>query len=196
MARVSLVVVAAIAGAVVVGFLLLRIDDRSAPPIVIEDPLADATIVVAVEGAVASPGVYPLPADARAQDALDAAGGPAADADLAAVNPARRLEDQARLVVPRLGSDGAGAVVAAEEAPAGPTAAVAAAPDAAAPIDVNAASAAELDALPGIGPVLAQRIVDYRREHGPYGTIDELANVEGISPRMVGELRPLVTVGP
>ena len=196
MARVSLVVVAAIAGAVVVGFLLLRIDDRSAPPIVIEDPLADATIVVAVEGAVASPGVYPLPADARAQDALDAAGGPAADADLAAVNPARRLEDQERLVVPRLGSDGAGAVVAAEEAPAGPTAAVAAAPDAAAPLDVNAASAAELDALPGIGPVLAQRIVDYRLEHGPYGTIDELANVEGISPRMVGELRPLVTVGP
>ena len=196
MARVSLVVVAAIAGAVVVGLLLLRIDDRSAPPIVIDDPLADATIVVAVEGAVASPGVYPLPADARAQDALDAAGGPAADADLAAVNPARRLEDQERLVVPRLGSDGAGAVVAAEEAPAGPTAAVAAAPDAAAPIDVNAASAAQLDALPGIGPVLAQRIVDYRLEHGPYGTIDELANVEGISPRMVGELRPLVTVGP
>ena len=188
MARVSLVVVAAIAGAVVVGFLLLRIDDRSAPPIVIEDPLVEATIVVAVEGAVAAPGVYPLPANARTQDALDAAGGPAADADLAAVNPARRLEDQERLVVPRLGSDGARSVAAAKESSA--------ALDAAAPIDVNAASAAELDALPGIGPVLAQRIVDYRREHGPYGTIDELANVEGISPRMVGELRPLVTVGP
>ena len=196
MARVSLVVVAAIAGAVVVGLLLLRIDDRSAPPIVIDDPLADATIVVAVEGAVASPGVYPLPADARAQDALDAAGGPAADADLAAINPARRLEDQERLVVPRLGSDGARSVAGAAESPAGPTVAAAAARDAVAPLDVNAASAAELDALPGIGPVLAQRIVDYRLEHGPYGTIDELANVEGISPRMVGELRPLVTVGP
>jgi competence protein ComEA len=192
MARLGVIVVAAIAGLALVGMVLLLLDDRTGPPIVIEDPLADATVVVAIAGAVATPGVYPLPAGARLHDALAAAGGATADADLAQLNQARRLRDEERIVVPRLGSS---EPVAASLSPvaAGTTAAAA---DAGAPLDLNRATAAELESLPEIGTTLAQRIVDYRTEHGPFRAIEELAKVDGISARMVEELRPLVTVGP
>jgi len=92
MARATtLVIVAVVAGVALGAFALQQMDERSAPPIVIEDPRADATIVVAIEGAVATPGVYAFGADARLQDAVDRAGGTVSDADLAPINPAQRL---------------------------------------------------------------------------------------------------------
>ncbi len=195
--RALLLVSSGVAALALIFFGFALFDDRAAPPIVIEDPLAEATIVVAVEGAVASPGVYRLPADARTQDALSSAGGPAPDADLAAINLARRLRDEDRLVVPRLQPpappSGTGVTDRPPEAGAGPASG---APLGSTPLDLNAATLADLDTLPGIGPALAQRIVAYRTEHGRFGSIDELANVAGISPRMVDELRPLLTVGP
>jgi competence protein ComEA len=200
MRRGSVAVLAAVAAAVAVGAWFAFVDTRSAPPIVIADPRPDATIVVAVGGAVASPGTYALPGDARAEDALRAAGGPTGDADLAALNLARRLRDEDQILVARLAPTAVPGETAAPAPPAPatlpirtPTPAVASGQPAL--VDLNTASVAELDGLPGIGPVLAQRIVDRRTAVGPFRVVDDLVEVQGISTRMVEELRPLVTVG-
>ncbi len=200
MARVSLagaIAVVAASAVALTAALLIALDERGAPPIIVEDPLAEATIVVAVGGAVATPGVYSLRGGARVGDLLAAAGGAAPDADLAAVNPARRLRDEDQFVVPRRGAS----PVAARPPPtvaalAGPT------PVGETPasltdgpvLDVNLATVEELDGLPGIGPALAGRIVAFRERNGPFRAIEELARVSGISPRMVEDLRPLVRV--
>ena len=182
-----------VAVASAVFFVLGWWDDRVAPPIVISDPLADAGIVVAVEGAVATPGVYSLPAGGRVGDALRAAGGPAAGADLSAINQAKRLADGERMVVPsRPGGGGSPPTVGA----IGSSAAASPPQELPATIDINAATADELATLPGIGPAIAQRIVDHRAANGPFGSVEELADVSGVSLRMVDALRPLVRVGP
>lgn len=137
-------------------------------------PTATA-VVVHVVGAVASPGVVRLPAGARVVDALDAAGGATGEADLARVNLARVLVDGEQVVVPRPGE-------------AVPVPGVAPAADGL--VDLNTASLAQLDELPGVGPVLAQRIVDRR----PYTAVDELDEVSGIGPTLLERIRPLVRV--
>ncbi|GCE77735.1 hypothetical protein CBZ_27910 [Cellulomonas biazotea] len=145
---------------------------------------ADGGVVVHVAGAVASPGVVRLAAGSRVLDALTAAGGAAPDADLTLLNLARVLVDGEQVLVSRPGE-----VPAAAAVPAG-------IPDAAAPgtpVDLNTADAAALDALPGIGPVLAQRIVEHRAER-PFGSVDELADVRGIGPTALERLRDLVRV--
>ena len=213
MVRHALAVIVGLALGLVIGaVILLALDERSGPAIVIEDPARVGTIVVAVEGAVASPGVVTLGAGARLNDALTAAGGPAPDADLARINPASRLQDEARIVVPRLGD--AAVAEAAPTAPmsasigreanqsngASPTAAAGSALVSAAglgdPINIDTAAAADLERLPEIGPARAQAIVAYRTEHGAFRTVDELADVPSISPRMVDQMRHLVSVGP
>lgn len=149
----------AVAAVVAVGAGFVILDDRSAPPIVISDPRPDATIVVGVGGAVASPGVYGLAGDARAQDAIAAAGGANADADLASINLARRLADEDQLVVPRVASTRP-RPAAEEGSPAGQSAevevpTVPVSPSGDGLIDLNTASLSDLDGLPGIGPALA-----------------------------------------
>lgn len=205
MVRIAIALVAAVVAVAAAGYGFVALDERAAPPIVIEDPRPDATVVVAVEGAVASPGVYALPGDARTADALAAAGGVAEDADLAAVNLARRLRDEERIVVPTLVPmpiEPTSVVTAGVPPPAagpGEVLATATVPAPARPvgaIDVNTATAEELDALPGIGPVLAERIVARRSASGPFRSVDDLEEVPGISANMVDDLRPLVTVGP
>lgn len=201
MPRIAIALLAAVAAVAAAGFGLVALDERAAPPIVIEDPRPDSTVVVAVEGAVAAPGVFALSGDARTGDDLVAAGGSAPDADLAAVNLARRLRDEDRIVVPTLvptpdarssattasGNLPTASLVPAVSAPAGPPAGPV--------VDVNLASPRELDGLPGIGPVLAERIVAHRTQHGPFGTVDDLADVQGISDAMVDEIRSSITVG-
>lgn len=156
--------------------------DADAPPAV----GATATAVLHVVGAVAAPGVVTLPADARAADAVAAAGGPTADADLSALNLARVVVDGEQLHVPRVG-----------EAPPAPAAAPPAPPAGTGPgddrLDLNTADAAALDALPGVGPVLAQRILE-RRAEAPFASVDELDEVSGIGPAVLERLRPLVRV--
>lgn len=139
-----------------------------------------AQVVVHVVGAVTTPGVVHLAAGARVQDAITAAGGALAVADLSALNLARVVLDGEQVVVPRPG-----------EAPAATTAPGGAAVPGR--LDLNAAALADLDGLPGIGPVLAQRILDRRQQHR-FTSVDELGEVAGIGPALLQRLRPLVRV--
>ena len=130
-----------------------------------------------------------MPAGARVIDVLKAAGGPLPGADLGLLNLARKVAD-GELV----------AVGAPASAPGGPAATVGAPPPGAAaggpdgPLDLNTATLAELDTLPGVGPVLAQRILDWRTEHGRFAAVDQLSDVPGIGDARLAQLRDLVRV--
>jgi competence protein ComEA len=138
------------------------------------------TVVVSVVGQVVRPGLVTLPSGARVADAIAAAGGLLPAADPASVNLAAVVADGEQLAVGVPGP--AAAAPAAGSAAAGGL------------VDLNTAGVAELDALPGIGPVLAQRIVDHRTQRGPFETVDELDDVPGIGPAIAAELAELVTV--
>lgn len=179
--RRNFILVAAVVLGVVLGIAALRVfDERSKPEIIIRDAAQTRTISVQVSGAVVSPGVYELDPNARLGDAVLAAGGAAPDADLAQLNLARRLTDGEDIDIP---------VVRPSPGPGTPQAT-----NAAGVIDINTASAIELDTLPGIGPALADAIIEYRTDHGPFGSVDELARVPGISARMVDAMRDQIAV--
>ena len=146
-------------------------------------------IVVHVAGAVVAPGVYELAPSSRIHQAIAAAGGVAADADTDSLNLATTLHDGDRIFVPRLGQ-AAPAVVAPTGAASG------ASGDATPgePIDLNRATAGELDALPGVGPSTAAAIVAYRDQHGPFGKVEDLLNVRGIGPAKLDAMKPMVKV--
>jgi competence protein ComEA len=143
-----------------------------------------ADLVVHVAGAVVHPGVYRLPGGSRADAAVDAAGGPSADADLDALNLAAPVTDGERVYVPAAGE----VVVPAVGASPG------AATTVPGPVDINRATAEELDALPGIGPATARAIVDHRESNGPFAAVDELEDVRGIGPAKLDAIRDLVTL--
>jgi competence protein ComEA len=148
-------------------------------------------IVVHVAGAVAMPGVHRLPVGARVMDAVVAAGGPAPDAHLDAVNLAAPLADGDRVNVPT--------VADAVEVPAGVTNAPASAGSSdggatSGPVPINTATAEQLDALPGIGPATAAAIVAHREQHGPFISVEALADVRGIGPAKLEAIRPMVTL--
>jgi competence protein ComEA len=139
-----------------------------------------ATVVVSVVGSVVRPGLVTLPSGSRVAAAVAAAGGLGPDGDPASVNLAAVVTDGQQIVVGVPGGAGGGAAGGAATAAGGK-------------LDLNAATAAELDALPGVGPVLAQRIVDYR-DHKPFTSVDQLDDVPGIGPARAAELAELVTV--
>lgn len=145
-------------------------------------------IVVHVAGAVITPGVHRLAADARVADAVLAAGGLAPDAHADAINLAAPVRDGDRVYVPRL-SDG---VVV----PVGVTGGTspASADEPAGPVSINEASVDQLDALPGVGPATAAAIVAHREANGPFASIDALADVRGIGPAKLEAIRPLVAL--
>ncbi|WP_228088100.1 ComEA family DNA-binding protein, partial [Cellulosimicrobium cellulans] len=152
-------------------------------------PGAPGGVVVHVVGQVAAPGLVTVATDARVADALDAAGGATPDADLAALNLARAVTDGEQIHVPRPGE------AVAAPPPASPGAAATGGGGAGgAVVDLNAADAATLDTLPGIGPVLAERIVAWRDENGPFTAVDELGEVSGIGPAVLEDVRDLVRV--
>ncbi|WP_230119669.1 helix-hairpin-helix domain-containing protein [Arthrobacter sp. Bi83] len=171
-------------------------------------PASDApsgSVVVHVAGAVKRTGVVKVPRGGRVHEAIAAAGGGTADADLNRLNLAAELEDGEKIYVPRRGeaappeavpqgaqpggsgsgSSGTGSGASAAGGRSGSTAAK---------TNLNSASAEELGSLPRVGPVLAQRIVDWRAEHGPFKTVEELDAVDGVGPKMLETLLPLVTV--
>jgi competence protein ComEA len=154
-------------------------DRDSAPAIIVLPGLQATSIAVEIAGAVANPGIYDLPVRSRVGDAIEAAGGISLSADLSGINRAAYLMDGQKITIPVLAADGS-------EQPE---------PVATGIININTATADELDALPGIGEVRAQAIVDYRNQNGPFGSVDELLAVEGISQSVLDGLRDLVTVG-
>ncbi|WP_447037377.1 helix-hairpin-helix domain-containing protein [Streptomyces sp. DSM 118878] len=156
-------------------------------------------VVVDVSGKVRHPGVRRLPAGSRVADALRAAGGVRPGADLGGLNRARVLLDGEQVVVgaPAVpaapGQAGAGGTAPGGSGAGGAGAAGAGGPAAAAgPVALNTASAAQLDELPGVGPVLAQHIIDYRTEHGGFRSVEELREVNGIGDRRFADLQDLV----
>ncbi len=134
------------------------------------------TLTVHVSGAVAAPGLVSLPSGSRVADAVVAAGGALPGADLAALNLAAPLADGQQLVVPVASADGV-AVVAADGR-----------------VRINTADAADLEGLPGVGPVLAERIVAHRDAHGPFTTVEDLLAVPGIGEAKLAAMRDRVIV--
>ncbi len=161
-------------------------------------PAASPTpdVMVYVCGAVRTPGVVRLPAGARVTDALELAGGPTAKAELAAVNLAAQVADGQQVVVPERG-----AAVASTPSSSGSssTGALGVTPAAGgsvsgALININTASLEELDALDGVGPSTAQKIIDYRTENGGFKTVDEIQEVPGIGDVKFAALKDSITV--
>lgn len=143
--------------------------------------------VVDVAGAVRRPGVYRLPASSRVHDAVREAGGATPKADLGGVNLAAKVEDGRQYLVPERAPAGA--------APAGdPTAAGAGAGRPAQPLNLNTATAEQLDQLDGVGPETARKILAYRQQKGGFRSVDELDQVPGIGPQRLATLRELVRV--
>lgn len=157
--------------------------DRAAPVTVVVNPLPAQDIHIFIDGEVATPGVVTVPDGARLTDVVDAAGGFTDEADYSVLNLAARIGDGENITIPSVSHDADPVSSAGISIPAS-----------GAPMNLNTATISQLDELPGIGEVLAGRIVAYRDEHGPFDTVDDLVDVEGISSRMVDELRPLVTV--
>jgi competence protein ComEA len=146
---------------------------------------SDEQPVVAAAGAVVSPGLYKLPSGARVADVLNAAGGPTPDADVDQLNLALKVSDGDRVYVPRKG-----------EAPP-PSAGVgsgSAGASADAPVNLNTATLEQLDSLPGVGPATAQAILDYRKQHGRFRSVEDLLEVGGIGPSKLEKLRQRVKV--
>ena len=182
-AGAALAVLAGVALVVAAVVLMTRGDDAApmriiAPQATIEPEPATREIRVQVGGAVMSPGVYTMQEGDRVMDAITAAGGARADADLSAINMARRVQDEALYLVPTKGGT-------SPTTSASPTSVVArpAGGKSAGLVDLNAASALELQELPGIGPVLAERIVSHREVNGLFDSVDDVQDVAGIGPK-------------
>jgi competence protein ComEA len=164
----------------------------TAPPSAASAVPSAAGVVVDVEGRVRRRGVQRLPPGSRVADAVRAAGGTTPGAVLTALNLARLLADGEQLVVPGPGDAPPTPGPGSPAGGAGP--ATGAAPVPAGPLDLNTATEEGLDGLPGVGPVLAGRIVAWRTQHGRFTSVDELAEVPGIGPKALERLRPLVRV--
>ena len=186
--RALVLVLVVLALLVVAGRRLAGAGAASQPPAAGRlEPIAAAPapvsrIVVHVVGAVRRPGLYRLRDGSRIADALAKAGGAVPKADLAAVNLAAPLADGSQVLVPRRAATGAAASPTPGGSPAAP-----------AKVSLASATLEQLDALPGIGPVTAQKILDYRAQHGPIRSADDLDAVPGIGPARVEQLRELVT---
>lgn len=158
------------------------------PPSPTVAPTATAvTLLVHVTGAVVHPDVYSLPEGSRIKQAIEAAGGPTSEADVDRLNLALIVRDGMQVYVPRRGETPAGApaVPAGGSNPAGQSAG---------PININTASAAELDSLPGIGPAIAQRIVEDRAANGPFKAPEDLKRVRGIGDALFNQIKERITV--
>ena len=154
----------------------------SAPLAEVASRPARALLIVHVVGEVRRPGLYRLREGARIADAVRRAGGARRGADLAALNLAAPLVDGVQVLVPARSAPGVAPAAASgdTDVPAGP-------------VSLSSATIEELDELPGVGPITAQKIIDYRAEHGPFASVDDLDAVPGIGPTRIEQLRDLVT---
>ena len=183
---------ATILGAVAASLAFLALPRPPVPQVVVQQPVVRpavstpvptpimALIVVHLSGEITVPGVYQLPVGARVDDALKAAGGVTTNGDVNRLNLAARLADGQHVIVPRKAD------------PVTMSATTAASP-AALRININTATVAELDGLPGVGPVTAQRIVAYRQQHGPFTRIDELREAKLVNQPTFDKIKDLIT---
>ena len=207
----------AVAAAILAGIVVLTMtvtwQTRRQPTVIvtiqqIDDP---AIVRVYIGGDVRQPGVVTLPRGSRVADAITAAGGTTETADISSLGMAAMLADSDQIIVPSIArivvTSTAVVTPASSQSILGPTppedaavivtsaAIVQPVQGTSTLVDLNSADIAALDTLPGVGPSIAQRIIDYRTVEGPFQSVDELEDVRGISARMVDEMRPLVTVG-
>jgi competence protein ComEA len=159
----------------------------SASPTTVPTPIG--TVIVYISGAVRLPDVYQLPGLARIKDLVLAAGGLTAQADAEQINLAERMSDGQHIHIPRQGE---GSTLAS----ASPNATSGAASQPGKLVNINTASAAELEGLPGIGQSFAERIVEYRTANDPFKSVEDLRSVKGIGPALFSKIAPLITVGP
>jgi competence protein ComEA len=178
----------------VTGYFLPR--PQASPPIVVSTPVPTRTplptptpapVRVHVSGEVLQPGVYELSPGGIVQDAIEAAGGPAPNADLDCINLALELKDQQKVYVPCQGEMAPPPPLSGGGPGNGGTAEMS-------PLNINTATTTELERLPGIGPTLAQRIVEYRQANGPFVTVEDIQEVCGIGRATFEDLKDLITV--
>jgi competence protein ComEA len=161
-------------GLLAAGLILLINGPRRGQAVELMPPPESELVTVHVSGGVQAPGVYELARGSRAEDAVEAAGGPVDDADLERINLARVLQDGQQLYVPLIGEGDVEAVSF--------------------PININIASVEQLGLLPGIGEVTAQAIVDYRDSEGPFDRIEDIQDVPGIGPNTFDNIKELISV--
>ena len=145
-------------------------------------------LCVYVSGAVAHPDVYELPYDSIVRDAIEAAGGPTGEADLNRINLARRVHDEEQIYVPQKGEESP--PISPPSSPSLPSLSS----QGGGKVNINTATAQELDALPGVGPSIAQRIIEYRTTNGPFQSIEDIKNVGGIGDVTFEKLKDKITV--
>jgi competence protein ComEA len=162
-------------------FIVIRgnMDEVTAPPVVVEQVQAPQ-IFVDVTGAVNAPGVYTLTASSRVIDAIKAAGGSAAGADLSTINLARVLADGEQIYVDAAVTNTKGVRISATKRSG--------------PISINRATVSDFDSLDGIGPVIARRIVEYRKTHGAFMTIEDLQKVSGIGEAKFAQIKSKIRI--
>ncbi len=198
----------------VTGALLVVSRRPPGHPVQLQEPPTPIPLRVHVTGAVTRPGVYALPRGSIWQDAINAAGGPTALGDVSRLNLAQLIVDGDQVLVPELIPSATPRPPSPTPAPtvtvgpgtpsptppptetAAPPTSGAASAGVTAKININTATAAELETLPRIGPVIAQRIIDYRTDHGPFARIEAIMNVSGIGPATFDQIKDLITVGP
>jgi competence protein ComEA len=179
-----------VCGLLVGGVVFLASRPPRGSMILLSPPPTPRTWVVQVSGEVIYPGVYELPAGSRVRDAVQAAGGLTGEADSSSINLAAPLEDGQSIVVK------AGAALNSPPAQRGDPLSITIEPASAQLININTADLEELDKLPDIGSVIAQRIVDYRNVNGPFMRIEEIMNVPGIGQGIFDKIKDMITVEP
>ena len=199
MRQIAYMLIGVLAGFILAGAIFMVTRLPGGEPIALQPSPTKAPIEVHVIGEVVRPGLYTLPEGSRVQDAIDAAGGLLAGMDTNSLNLAAKVEDGQQLKIGNVttlaGASGTNPATGAPFSvlptqpglnPTNPSGDL---------IDINTASADELATLPGIGPTTAQNIINYRDQHGDFGTIEDIMNVPGIGPSTFDAIQDLITTG-
>jgi competence protein ComEA len=173
------------------GLLYLTVRAPAGEPVVLLPSPTPEPIFVYLTGAVQRPGVYQVPPESHLVDVIELAGGFLEGADLAQVNLAEKVVDGSQVVIP-----GTAGIPTPQLTIGGNGLLVTPTPPAGKLVNLNTASAAELEQLPGVGPTTAQKIVEYRQANGPFTRVEDLLKIPGLGPSSLEEIRGLVTVGP